>query len=95
VVSNFDRRLDSLLERLWLRHWFTAVVISSRCGVAKPDPRLFHMAVERLGLLPHQVWHLGDAKADAQGARAAGIRCILVQRTQSFPANTATGMMEA
>jgi len=95
VVSNFDRRLDSLLERLWLRHWFTAVVISSRCGVAKPDPRLFHLALERLGLSPHEVWHLGDAKADVQGARAAGIRCILVQRTQSLPANTATGMMEA
>ena len=81
VVSNFDSRLDSLLETLWLRHWFTAVVISSRCGVAKPDPRLFHLALERLGLSPHEVWHLGDdANADLQGARAAGIHCILVQR---------------
>ena len=82
VVSNFDSRLDSLLENLWLRHWFTAVLISSRCGVAKPDPRLFQLALERLGLAPHEVWHLGDTTADLQGARAAGIRCVLVQRTQ-------------
>ena len=94
VVSNFDSRLDALLERLWLRHWFAAVLISSRCGVAKPDPQLFHLALERLGLLPHEVWHLGDTDADLHGARAAGIRCILVQRTESAPADTAAGMME-
>ncbi|KKZ11760.1 MAG: hypothetical protein TQ37_06440 [Candidatus Synechococcus spongiarum 15L] len=94
VVSNFDSRLDSLLETLWLRHWFAAVLISSRCGVAKPNPRLFHLALERLGLLPHEAWHLGDTTADLQGARAAGIRCILVQRPKPFPSTTATGMME-
>ena len=94
VVSNFDSRLDSLLERLGLLHWFTAVVISSRCGVAKPDPRLFHLALERLGLLPHEVWHLGDTAADLHGARAAGIRCIQVQRTESAPPTPAPGMME-
>ena len=95
VVSNFDSRLDALLETLWLRHWFTAVVISSRCGVAKPDPRLFHLALERLELAPHEVWHLGDTAADLQGAHGAGIRCILVQRTQPDPPPTAPGMMEA
>lgn len=94
VVSNFDSRLDSLLETLWLRPWLTAVLISSRCGVAKPNPRLFHLALEQLELLPHEVWHLGDGPADLQGARAAGIRCILVQRKQPSPPNTATGMME-
>ena len=94
VVSNFDSRLDSLLETLWLRHWFTAVLISSRCGVAKPDPRLFQLALERLEFLPHEVWHLGDSREDLQGARAAGIRCILVQRTKSAPPTTAQGMME-
>ena len=95
VVSNFDSRLDSLLETLWLRHWFTAVLISSRCGLAKPDPRFFHLALERLELAPHEVWHLGDTTADLQGARAAGIRCILLQRTQPDPPTTAPGMMEA
>ena len=95
VVSNFDSRLDSLLETLWLRHWFTAVLVSSRCGVAKPDPRLFHLALERLELAPREVWHLGDTTADLQGARGAGVRCILVQRTQPDPPSTAPGMMGA
>ena len=95
VVSNFDSRLDHLLETLLLRQWFAAVLISSRCGVAKPDPRLFHLALEQLELLPHEVWHLGDSAADLHGARAAGIRCILVRRPRSFPSHRATGMMEA
>ena len=95
VVSNFDSRLDSLLEMLRLRHWFKDVLISSRCGVAKPNPQLFHLALERLELSPHEVWHLGDTTVDLQGARAAGIHCILVQRTKSAPPNTTPGgMME-
>jgi len=80
VVSNFDSRLDALLEGLSLRSWFSAVLISSRCGVAKPNPQLFHLALEQLQLSAHEVWHLGDTAVDVHGAQAAGIPCILVQR---------------
>ena len=80
VVSNFDSRLPGLLEGLGLAGFLEAVVASSAAGAAKPDPAPFHQALEVLGLETEAVWHVGDSPEDAAGARAAGIRCLLVQR---------------
>lgn len=80
VVSNFDRRLQPLLEGLGLADLFEAVVVSSSAGAAKPSPRPFRIALESLGLTADQVWHVGDSPEDGAGASAAGVRCLLVQR---------------
>jgi putative hydrolase of the HAD superfamily len=80
VVSNFDRRLQPLLEGLGLADLFAAVVVSSSAGAAKPSPLPFQIALESLDLPPSQVWHVGDSPEDGAGARAAGVRCLLVQR---------------
>lgn len=80
VVSNFDQRLQPLLESLGLADLFAAVVVSSRAGAAKPSPLPFQIALESLDLPPSQVWHVGDSPEDGDGARAAGVRCLLVRR---------------
>ena len=80
VVSNFDRRLQPLLKGLGLAELFGAVVVSSSAGAAKPSPLPFHRALESIGLPPSQVWHVGDSPEDGAGARAAGVRCLLVRR---------------
>lgn len=79
VVSNFDSRLIGLLEGLGLAPWFAAVVVSSAAGAAKPDPLPFRRALKALGLQPQQVWHVGDSPEDEAGARAAGLRCLLIR----------------
>jgi putative hydrolase of the HAD superfamily len=80
VVSNFDQRLERLLEALGLLGWMEVVILSSRAGAAKPSPRPFQLALEQLGLAPHQAWHIGDSPEDEAGARAAGLPCLLVRR---------------
>lgn len=80
VVSNFDSRLDGLLAGLELAPWFDAVVVSSRAGAAKPSALPFRQALEQLALAPHQAWHVGDSREDLDGARAAGLACLLLQR---------------
>ncbi len=80
VVSNFDRRLEPVLEGLGLGSWFDLVVVSSRAGAAKPSAGPFTAALKGLDLAPHQVWHVGDSPEDVAGARAAGVRCVLVRR---------------
>ncbi len=80
VVSNFDTRLLDLLEELGLARWFSAVVVSSTAGAAKPDPKPFRQALTALELAPSQVWHVGDSREDAAGAAAAGLACVLVRR---------------
>ena len=58
-----------------------AVVISEEAGVAKPDPRIFDIALERLGRSAAETVMLGDAwNTDIEGARAAGIRPVWFNR---------------
>lgn len=80
VVSNFDQRLEGLLEAFDLLRWLDVVILSSRAGAAKPSPRPFQLALDQLGLAPQQAWHIGDSPEDEAGARAAGLPCVLVRR---------------
>ncbi len=81
VVSNFDQRLHGLLEGLGLAPLLDVVVVSSQAGAAKPDPRPFKQALEALQLTANQAWHVGDSPEDINGARAAGLRCVLIRRS--------------
>ena len=57
------------------------VVISEEAGVTKPDPRIFRLALERLGRPADETVMIGDAwDTDIAGARAAGIRPIWFNR---------------
>jgi putative hydrolase of the HAD superfamily len=82
VVSNFDGRLPGLMAGLGLAPLVDAVTHSSLAGAAKPDPAIFHAALTRLGVAPPEALHVGDdPRADVEGARAAGMHALLVDRT--------------
>ena len=58
-----------------------AVIISEEAGVAKPDPRIFDLALESLGAEAGETVMIGDAwETDIAGAFAAGIRPIWFNR---------------
>ena len=81
VVSNFDTRLPPLLDALGLAAFFDAVVCSGEAGAAKPDGAIFAHALETLGVEASEALHVGDTReADYDGARAAGIEALLVDR---------------
>ena len=73
-VSNWDYLLPSHISRAGLAGVFETVVSSAEAGASKPDPRIFQVALERLGVTPGQALHVGDQTADREGARAAGLR---------------------
>jgi HAD superfamily hydrolase (TIGR01509 family) len=53
------------------------VVVSGDEGVSKPDPRIFHIALDRLGVTASEAVMVGDSwAADIVGASRAGIRAI-------------------
>jgi putative hydrolase of the HAD superfamily len=56
-----------------------AVLDSTVVGLAKPDPAIFGLALELLGVPPTRALHVGDTpSADVAGAHAAGVRPVLV-----------------
>jgi putative hydrolase of the HAD superfamily len=74
VVSNWDVGLHEHLRALGLSTLVDAVVTSAEAGAPKPAPAVFELALARLGAAPERTVHVGDADADAEGARAAGLR---------------------
>lgn len=53
------------------------VVVSGDEGISKPDPRIFHIALDRLGVAAPQAVMVGDSWAtDITGAARAGIRAV-------------------
>jgi putative hydrolase of the HAD superfamily len=81
VVSNWDILLAEVLEALGWMQYFDGIVASALLGVEKPDPRIFEEALRIGGVRKERVVHVGnDPVADIQGAAAAGIDTVLVDR---------------
>lgn len=90
VVSNSDGRLRGLLDRLDLARWFDLVLDSHEEGIEKPDPGLFQIALERSHVLPDRAMHVGDLyHVDVVGARAAGLRAVLLDPAGLYRTSTA------
>ncbi|HWA83569.1 MAG TPA: HAD-IA family hydrolase, partial [Fimbriimonadaceae bacterium] len=81
VISNWDYSLHRVLRALDVHHRFEHVVASLQEGVEKPDPRLFHLTLEKFGVGPGEAVHVGDDPLDdLRGAQDVGMRAYLIDR---------------
>ncbi len=72
-------------KRFGLARYFDVIIDSHIVGVAKPDPRIFQIALERLGVGPDEVKFTGDIYSiDVEGARAAGIEARLIDQHERY-----------
>jgi epoxide hydrolase-like predicted phosphatase len=82
-----------LISNAWsgLRSWivnrkyddaFDALVISAEVGMAKPDPRIYHLALEQLGVAASESVFLDDFPENVEGARAVGMHAIHFTRPE-------------
>lgn len=79
VVSNSEGHIEAALAEAGLRPYLETVVDSAIVGVSKPDPRIFHIALERIGVAPADAIMVGDSPtADVTGSAAAGVRSALL-----------------
>jgi putative hydrolase of the HAD superfamily len=81
VVTNWDVSVHEMLARTGLAPLLDGAVSSAEVGAAKPDPAIFRVALELAGVEAAEAVHVGDTPAeDGDGARAAGIRAVLLDR---------------
>ncbi len=91
VASNWDCSLPSVLARAGVRSLVDGVVSSAVAGAPKPDPAVFREALGVAGVDAAEAVHVGDSERnDIEGARAAGVRALLVLRHGDPPAGTET-----
>jgi putative hydrolase of the HAD superfamily len=87
IVSNnlLEEQRDKL-RHCGLDEFCDVLVVSEEFGVSKPDPRLFEIALGRLGCEAADAVMVGDSwRADVMGALAAGIRPIWFNRNATAP----------
>lgn len=79
VVSNAEGQVEADLAEAGFGEYLETVVDSHVVGVAKPDPRIFEICLERIGGRAEDAIYVGDVPAfDVDGARAAGIDPVLI-----------------
>ena len=77
LVSNFYGNIRTVLDEFGLDGLFKDVIESAVAGIRKPDPRIFTLGVEALGLKPGETTVVGDSiTKDIIPAKQAGCRAV-------------------
>ena len=80
-VSNWDVSLEQVLARCGLAELLDGAISSAAAGARKPDPEIFAAALRLAGCSAAEAIHVGDTREeDVEGAAAAGIRVLLIDR---------------
>ena len=74
-MADTPERAAAVLEVMAL---FEHVIESSEVGIRKPDPRIYELACERLGVAPDKTVYLDDLGINLKPARALGMQTIKV-----------------
>lgn len=90
VISNAgdDADVQTLVNNAGLRPYLDFALSSAACGIRKPNPRIFEIALERWKLPREDVVMVGDTLgADILGARNAGLTSVWLTRRADTTAN--------
>lgn len=80
LVTNFYGNIAAVLADFGLDRYFPTIIESAVVGVRKPDPRIFGLGVEALGLKPDEVLVVGDSiSKDILPAQSLGCRTAWVK----------------
>ncbi len=80
LVSNFYGNVESVLKGFDVRKYFQTIVESAVVGVRKPDPKIFALGVEALGMDATDVLVIGDSyKKDIVPAESLGCKVLWIK----------------
>ncbi|MEX0642885.1 MAG: HAD family phosphatase [Pirellulales bacterium] len=79
--SGPTENIDLCLERMGSSERFVAVVTGADVTRGKPDPQVFLLAAERLGVQPKLCCVVEDAPHGVEAARNAGMKCVALTGT--------------
>ncbi len=99
LISNVNSTGAALADSMGLSGHVDFAITSGDAGAEKPHPSIFRAALSRAGVKPTQAVHVGDqVESDVEGALAAGITPVLMDRFNGHPGYSdharVTGMAE-
>jgi epoxide hydrolase-like predicted phosphatase len=91
LLSNaFSDLRQVVTERMKFADAFDEMIISSEVHLVKPDPRIYHLALEKLGVQPEQAVFVDDMLRNVEGAQAVGMLGIQYKNTPQVLADLRT-----
>ncbi len=85
LLSNAPDRLGIWLDEEWgIKDLFDSIIYSAKVGVAKPDPSIFHLSLEQLGLTPTEALFIDDFSPNIDAALALGMQAIRFTNTKTL-----------
>lgn len=97
LVSNWSDEVPTVWQDIPLSMYFDVSVFSCKAGIMKPDPRIYRMAIEQLGVTPGECLYIGDGdSSEISGAAAAGMGAVLVgeRKPEKWAGKTITSLRE-
>jgi epoxide hydrolase-like predicted phosphatase len=85
VISNAWPEARLWLENEWrIADAFDQIVISAEVGVTKPDPRIFHLALDGLDVTPMESVFIDDFNENVNAAHELGMHAILFRNPEQI-----------
>lgn len=86
IISNWGEGLPQIMQELGVSRHMEIIVASSDVNLRKPDAQIFEHALERMGVLAHEVAYVGDHRyADVYGSAQAGLHPVHILRDNREP----------
>jgi putative hydrolase of the HAD superfamily len=76
LISNAWSGLREFITRQKFEDVFDEMIISAEVGLMKPDPRIYRLALKKLGALPEESVFLDDVLVNVEAARSVGMNAI-------------------
>ena len=74
--SSYPDVIDIILQKTGLKQYFKVLVDSQMAGLSKPDPHIFLLAAQKLGILPKDCLVIEDSTNGIKAAKSAGMDCV-------------------
>jgi putative hydrolase of the HAD superfamily len=93
LISNWSDEVPTVWDNIPLARYFDTSLFSCRTGMLKPDPRIYRLAAEKLGIRPEECLYVGDGDSkELEGAAEVGMHPVLIRSDDGvkddYPVNT-------
>ncbi|MBI4301384.1 MAG: HAD-IA family hydrolase, partial [Chloroflexi bacterium] len=78
LATSSTSSVDLVIDGLGLRNIFDVIVSGHDVVRPKPDPEIFVLTAQKLGVSPAECLVLEDSAAGVEAAQKAGMRCIAI-----------------
>ena len=88
IISNAWDDVRAMIEQRWnMADAFDQIMISAEEKLVKPDPRIFHLALEKLEAAPEEAVFIDDFTKNIAGAQAVGMHAIQFYSSEQIRAD--------